>query len=94
MKPKARVLVAVEAQSDFKLCVKFIRIVDDTDFDPDALVFEWFKMSGHTIEDARRNCINSIAIYLRSRPSLRDPVLGALDEKSALEVAAYLGVTT
>lgn len=91
MRPKARVLVAVEAQPDFKLCVKYIRIVDDGDFDPDALVFEWFRMAGHTREDARLNCVASIAIYLRSRPGLRGPVLGALDSKSALEVVAALG---
>lgn len=93
-KPRARVLVAVEAQPDFKLCVKFIRIVDDAAFEPDALVFEWFNMAGNTREDARRNCIESIAMYLRSRPELRDPVLGALDAMCALEVAGALGVTT
>lgn len=93
-KPRARVLVAVEAQPDFKLCVKFIRIVDDAAFEPDALVFEWFDMAGHTREDARRNCIESIAMYLRCRPELRDPVLGALDAMCALEVAGALGVTT
>lgn len=93
-KPRARVLVAVEAQADFKLCVKYIRIVDDTAFEPDVLVFEWFNMVGHTREDAHRNCVESIAMYLRCRPDLRDPILGALDGTCALEVAGALGVTT
>jgi hypothetical protein len=94
MKARARVLVAVEAQADLKLCVKFIRIVDDEAFEPDALVFEWFTMVGHTREDARRNCIESIAYYVRCRPNMREPILGALDAKCALEVAAAIGVTT
>lgn len=84
---RARVLVAVEAQPDFKLCVKFIRIVDDGDFEPDALVFEWFDATGGTREEARRKCIESIANYVRRRPDLRESILGALDAPSALEVA-------
>ena len=94
MRALARVLVAVEAQTDFKLCVKAIRIVDDTAFEPDALVFEWFAMPGRTREDARRNCIESIARYLQSRPNMRDPILGALDTMCALEVAGALGAPT
>lgn len=91
---KARVLVAVEAQPDLKLCVKFIRIVDDNSFEPDVLVFEWFTMIGQTREDARRKCVEAIAYYVRCRPDLRDSILGALDATCALEVAGAIGVTT
>jgi hypothetical protein len=91
---KARVLVAVEAQPDLKLCVKFIRIVDDENFEPDTLVFEWFNMVGNSREDARRNCVASIAYYVRCRPDLRESILGALDETCALEVAGAIGVKT
>lgn len=91
---RVRVLVAVEAQSDFKLCVKFIRIVDDSNFGPDALVFEWFTEVGSTSEVARRKCVESIANYVRCRPDLRESILGALDAMSALEVAGAIGDTT
>ena len=93
---RARVLVAVDASNDFKLCVKFIRIVesDGRETEPDDLVFEWFSMRGNTRDDARRNCVESIALYIRSRPELREAILGALDAVCALEVAGAIGTNT
>jgi hypothetical protein len=82
---RARVVVAIEATEDLKLCVKYIRIVDG-DITLDELLFEWFNMTGFTSEGARRNCIDSIAFFLRCRPPLRDAIMGALDAPSAREV--------
>lgn len=93
---RARVLVAVEASNELKLCVKFIRILesDGRETEPDDLVLEWFSMRGNTREDARRNCVESIALYIRSRPELREAILGALDAACALEVAGAIGEKT
>jgi hypothetical protein len=90
---RARVLVAVEASDELKLCVKLIRIVEVEVHEqegPDDLVFEWFSMTGNSREDARRNCVESIEFYLFCRPELRDAILEALDTTTAEEVAIRL----
>lgn len=85
---RAHVLVAVDAADDMKLRVSLIRIVENMRItDKKDLVCEWFSMTGKSREDARRNCVESIAFFIRCRPELRDPIMGALDTQTALDVA-------
>lgn len=86
MTVRARVLVAVESGADLRLTVKYIRIVNDDNFEPGTLVFEWFNAIGHTSEAARRSCVESIAKYLRKRPDLHEQIMSALDLMTGLEV--------
>lgn len=85
---RAHVVVGVDAAEDMKLRVSLIRIVDSMRIgDRQDLVCEWFSMTGRSREDARKNCVESIAFFIRCRPELRDPIMGALDTQTALDVA-------
>jgi hypothetical protein len=90
-RPHASVIVGVESTDELKLNVKLIHIVDG-DAEMGDLVFKWFVQSGNTIEEARENCLGSIAFYARCRPDLRDAILKALEPEAAREVCARLGI--
>lgn len=89
MKARASVVIAVESDDDMKLTIKLIQIVVGPP-NWDDFVFEWFRETGHTEEDARANCIDSIAFYLRCRSQFREQILNALDPESAREVRQRL----
>jgi hypothetical protein len=89
MMQRARVLVSIESTDELKLVVKLIRVVDE-DVTVDDLMFEWFNMVGFTKEDARRNCIESIAFFLLCRPELYQAIIGALDDSCANEVKSAI----
>lgn len=91
MKPQATVIVGVESTDELKLNVKMIHIVDGEPKVGD-LVFRWFVQSGNTPEEARANCLDSIAFYVRCRPDLRRSILKALEPEAARSVRERLGL--
>lgn len=90
-RPHASVIVGVEATDELKLNVKLIHVVDGSPEIGD-LVFRWFVQSGNTIEEARENCLGSIAFYARCRPDLRDSILRALEPEARRSVRERLGL--
>jgi hypothetical protein len=92
MKPHASVIIGVEAVAFDKLQVKLIHIVDGNP-ELGELVFKWFSQSGNTYEEARENCLASIAFYARCRPDLRDAILKALEPEATRDVRNRLGMS-
>ncbi len=88
---RAYVVVTIESDSDLKLSVKHISVVDyPAALMASDLVFEWFSMIGSNSEAARQNCLDSIAFYARCRPGMKDAIIAALEPSCADVVRAII----
>lgn len=89
---RAHVYVKLEPSAELKLCVQHIYLSEAPRLRDDvfSLVFEWFTMVGNSDAEARQNCIDSIAFYMRCRPDLRDAISKALDPSCQADVATAL----